>query len=145
MAIAIRSFLLPALALVIGTLALVQSALIYDESRTVELEGVQAPIQSIQNSKKFKRSGDRITYRADITYTARDGHAITAKGAISDNALDRFQKGQPAQVRYLPARPDIIRVVGEEDAGGSWLLVIIGCAVLGYGSFGIFRALKRSV
>jgi hypothetical protein len=143
MAIAIRPLLLPVLALLIGVLALGQSVLIYHESRTVEREGVQAPVQAIQNSKKIKRSGDRITYRADITYTDKDGHAVTAKGAISDGMLKRFQEGQPAQVRYLPTRPDVIRVVGDEDEGSSWLLVIVGAVALGFGSFGIVRKQQR--
>ena len=143
MPIAIRPLLLPILALLIGALALGQSALLYKESRTVESEGVQAPVQSIQNSKKIKRSGNRITYLADITYTGQDGHAVTAKGAISDVTLQRFQAGQPTQVRYLPSRPDIIRVVGDEDEGSSWLLVIVGVLALGFGSFRILRERNR--
>lgn len=143
MASAIRRLLLPVLASLIGTAALAYSALLYNESRSVERNGLQATVQAIDNSKKIKRSGDRITFRADITFTRQDGRAVTARGAISDHALDGFRAGQPTQVRYLPDRPDVIRIVGEEDEGSSWLLVLVGCAALAYGGIGIFRTPKR--
>lgn len=143
MAVAIRSFLLPVLALLVGIAAVVYSALLYDESRTVQQHGLLAPVQSVINEKKVKRSDDRVTFRADITFTRQDGKAATAKGAISDVALDGFRNGRPLQVAYLPDRPDVIRVVGEEDEGSSWLLVIVGVVASAYGGFGLFRASKR--
>lgn len=143
MAAAIRSFLLPALALLVGIAALVHSAWLYDESRTVQQHGLLAQVQSISNEKKVKRSGDRVTFRADIAFTRQDGHAVTARGSISDIALDGFRNGRPLQAAYLPDRPDVIRIVGEEDEGGSWLLVIVGCVASAYGGFGLYRASKR--
>ncbi|TDR42024.1 uncharacterized protein DUF3592 [Tahibacter aquaticus] len=140
---AIRRLMLPVPALLIGLLALSYSALLYQESRSVEQHGVLAPVQAIQNTKKIKRSGDRITFRADITFIGQDGRSLTAKAAISDNALDGFGAGHRIQVRYLADRPDVIRIVGDEDEGSSWLLVIVGCAALVYGSHGILRALQR--
>ena len=143
MAIAIRRTLLPMLALLIGAFVLGHSALLYDESRAVERHGLQAAVQSIDNSKKIKRSGDHVTFRADITFTNQDGRTVIARAAISNQALDGFRAGQPTRVRYLPDRPDVVRVVGEEDEGGSWLLVGIGCVALAYGSIGMFLLLKK--
>jgi len=143
MAIALR-WLLPLLAVVIGVLALGHSALLYDESLRIERDGVQAPVTAIGNSKKIKRSGNRITFRAEVTYTRPDGRSVTSISVISDTALDAFEAGKPTYVRYLPDRPDGVRISGDEHEGSSWLLVIMGCVASGYGGIGIFRALKRN-
>ncbi|MCQ4163561.1 DUF3592 domain-containing protein [Tahibacter harae] len=143
MASAVRSLLLPALALLIALLALGHSALLYDESRQVEQRGLPAPVQAVENGKKIKRSGDHVTFRADITYAAPDGRIITAKAPISATALDAFHAGRPLQVRYLPDAPAVIRIAGEEYEGGSWLLVTLGAMALGYAAFGLLRLLRR--
>ena len=143
MAAALRSLLLPGLALLIAALALGHSALLYDESRQIVLHGLPAPVQAVENSKKIKRSGDDVTFRADITYTAPDGRAVTAKAPISATSLDAFHAGRPLQVRYLPDEPTVIRIAGEEYEGGSWLLVILGTGALAYGAFALVRILRR--
>lgn len=143
MAAVARVFLLPVMALLFGLLVLGYSAMLYDENRTVEQDGLQAPVQSIDKIKKFKRSGDHITFHADVAFTSRDGRAITARAALSEDALVRFRGGQPTFVRYLPDRPQIVRIVGEEDAGSSWLLVLFGCGALAYAGFGLWRSSRR--
>jgi hypothetical protein len=143
MAIAIRRLLLPLLALLIGALALGYSAVFYQQSRDVEQHGIEAPVRAIDNAKKIKRSGNRITFRAAITYTHRDGTAFTAHGAISDQSIDAFRGGQPMRVRYLPDHPEVIRVVGDEDEGSSWLLVIIGGTALVYGIVALVLPARR--
>lgn len=143
MAVAIRRLLLPLLVCLLGALALGWSALLFDESREVQKHGVVAPVQAIANEKKIKRSGDRITYRVDVTYTGPDGRAVTAPAAISDTGLEAFRAGRPTQVAYLPERPTALRIVGEEDAGGSWLLVLLGVAALGYGGYRLLTLRKR--
>lgn len=143
MAAAIRRLLLPQLVCLLGALALGWSAFLYDESREVQRHGVLAPVQAIANAKKIKRSGDRITYRVDVTYTAAGGRTVTASAAISDRGLDAFRAGRPTQVAYLPERPAALRIVGEEDAGGSWLLVLLGVAALGCGGFRLLTLNRR--
>jgi hypothetical protein len=143
MAVAIRRLLLPLLVCVLGVLALGYSALLYEESREVQRHGVLAPVQAIANEKWVKRSGDRVTYRVDVTYAGPDGRPVTARAAISDSGLEAFRAGRPTQVAYLPERPQALRIVGEEDAGGSWLLVLLGVAALGYGGFRLLALRRR--
>lgn len=143
MAVAIRRLLLPLLVCVLGVLALGYSALLYEESREVQRHGVLATVQAIANEKWVKRSGDRVTYRVDVTYAGPDGRPVTARAAISDSGLEAFRAGRPTQVAYLPERPQALRIVGEEDAGGSWLLVLMGVAALGYGGFRLLVLRKR--
>lgn len=143
MAVAIRRLLLPLLVCLLGGLALGWSAFVYDESREVQRHGVVAPVQAIANEKKIKRSGDRITYRVDVTYAGADGRAVTAPAAISDTGLDAFRAGRPTQVAYLPERPGVLRIVGEENAGGSWLLVLLGLAALGYGGYRLLTLQRK--
>jgi Protein of unknown function (DUF3592) len=143
MAVTIRRLLLPALAFLAGAFALGHSALLYRENRNVAQHGLLAPVQAIQNSKKIKRSGDRLTFRADISFTRRDGQAATARAAISEQSLKGFAAGQPVQVRYLADQPDVIRVAGEEDEGSSWLLVGVGCAAWAYAGIAVFWPRRR--
>lgn len=143
MAIAIRRLLLPLLVCLLGLLALGYSALLYQESREVLHHGVLAPVQTIANEKKIKRSGDRITYRVDVTYTGPDGRPVATRAAISDSGLEAFRAGRPTQVAYLAKNPEAVRIVGEEDAGSSWLLVVMGVAAVGYGGFRLFALRRR--
>jgi len=136
-------WLLPLIALVIGLLALGHSALLYEESVRIERDGVQAPVTALDNTTKIKRSGNRITYRADVTYMLANGRSATSRSAISDTALTAFKAGKPTYVRYAPDRPESIRISGEEYEGSSWLLVIIGCVAAGYGIVGMFLASGR--
>lgn len=140
---ATRTVLLPVLALLIAALALGHSALLYDESRQIEQHGQPAKVQAVENTKKIKRSGDHVTFRADITYALPDGRTFTAKAPISAIALDAFRAGQPLQARYLPEEPTLIRIAGEEYEGGSWLLVALGAMALAYAAFGLLRILRR--
>jgi hypothetical protein len=144
MAVAIRHLLLPLLVCLAGLAALGQSALRYQASLEIQRRGVLAPVQSIVNEKKIKQSGDHITYAADVTYTGADGRPVTARVGISDAGLDAFRSGRPTQVAYLPDRPETVRIAGEEDAGSSWLLVLIGIAALGYGGIRLFQLSRRS-
>lgn len=73
MAVAIHRLLLPLLVCLLGVFALGYSALLYQESRDVQGRGVLAPVETIANEKNIKQSGDRITYRVDVIYTAQDG------------------------------------------------------------------------
>lgn len=143
MAVAIRRLLLPLLVCLLGLMALGYSALLYRESREVLRRGVLAPVQTIANEKKIKQSGDRITYRVDVTYTGGDGRAVAARAAISDGGLEAFRSGRPTQVAYLPEKPEAIRIVGEEDAGSSWLLVLMGVAAIGYGGIRLLLLGRR--
>ncbi len=77
-----------------------------------------------------------MSLRADVTFTARDGHAVTTAAILSRETLDGFRSGRPVQVRYRPDRPGVARIVGEEDEGGSWLPVVLGGAALGYAGYG---------
>lgn len=38
-----------------------------------------------------------------------------------------------------------MRIVGEEDAGGSWLLALMGVAAVGYGGFRLFALRRRKL
>lgn len=143
MAVALRRLLLPLLVCLLGVLALGWSALLYEESREIQRHGVLAPVQAIANEKKIKRSGERITYRVDVTYAGADGRPVNARAAISDSGLEAFRAGRPTQVAYLPERPGALRIVGEEDAGSSWLLVLIGAAALGYGGWRLYALRRR--
>ncbi|MBL8297395.1 MAG: DUF3592 domain-containing protein [Rhodanobacteraceae bacterium] len=136
---AIRRLLLPVLALLIGVLALAYSVLLYHESRQIERHGLLAPVQTITNSKLLKRSNDQVTFLADVSFTTQDGRKINARAPISDTALEAFHNGRATLVSYLPDRPQVMRIAGEEDAGSSWLLILVGCSALAYGSFGIAR------
>ncbi|HSX61763.1 MAG TPA: DUF3592 domain-containing protein [Tahibacter sp.] len=137
MATAIRRLALPLLALLIGVAALGWSAVLYSESRSVEANGQLAPVTAIGSPKKIKQSGTRITYRADIAFTAPDGNRVLTRGTLSDRTLDAFRAGQPVQLRYLAGRPEVNRIVGDEDEGSSWLLVAVGCAGLVFGVVGL--------
>ncbi|UXI65833.1 DUF3592 domain-containing protein [Tahibacter amnicola] len=139
----IRHFVMPVLAAVVGVVTLGNTALHYDESRTVERSGVVVPVKSLENPKWFKRSGKRVSYRADVTFTTVDGRGVTAEAAISDSELARYRSGSSLEVRYLPNQPDVIRLVGEEDEGTSGLLLIVGIGGLAYGTFGIARRVIR--
>jgi len=144
MAIAIRRLLLPLLACVVGLAALGFSARLYVQSRQVEQHGLLAPVTAIGDGKKVKRSGNRVSFRADVTFTAGDGRRITSAAILSGEALDGFRSGQPLQLRYLPDQPEVVRIVGEEDEGGSWLLVLVGVAALAYGGFGFVSGRGRT-
>lgn len=143
MAIAIRRLLLPLLAMLLGALALSATFVGYLESRRVERQGIEAPVVSVESNKKVKRSGNFVTFRADIGYTNREGKNVTASGLISDASLKDFREGRAIRVRYLPNEPDVIRVVGDEDEGTSYLLIILGCLGLSYGAVGTFLAVRR--
>lgn len=145
MAVAIHRLLLPLLVCLLGVFALGYSALLYQESRDVQRRGVLAPVQTITNEKNIKQSGDHTTYRVDVTYTAPDGRPVSARAAISDAGLDAFRAGRPTQVAYLPERPEAVRIVGEEDASGSWLLVLMGVAAIGYGGVRLFALHRRKL
>ena len=143
MALATRRLLLPSLALLAGVAALGHSAMLYLRSRQVEQHGLLAPVTAIGDGRKVKRSGNHLSFRADVTFTASDGRRITSAVILSGEALNGFRSGQPLQVRYLPDAPDVVRILGEEDEGSSWLLVLVGVAALGYAGFGIASGLGR--
>lgn len=144
MAIATRRLLLPSLACVVGLAALGFSARLYVQSRQVERHGLLAPVTAVGDGKKVKRSGNHVSFRADVTFIASDGRRITSAAILSGEALNGFRGGQPLQVRYLPDQPEVVRIVGEEDEGGSWLLVLVGVAALAYGGSGFVSGSGRT-
>lgn len=92
------------------------------ESRAVDKHGVEAIVEPITQFREVRRKGEGTGYSVDLKFKTVKGDAVTVKRIVSRNIIEKFERGQPVSVRYIPGDIATLKVVGNEE---SWLIKIL--------------------
>lgn len=88
-------------------------------------------VQGIALSKWISRSSRSTSNFVQYRFTTREGQRLEGKDSVLPKTWRAIREGGPVAVEYIPGSPDTNRVAGQTGPVSFYLVIGMGCVLLG--------------